>query len=143
MGLEVHSRVVVGVPTNKIYRVEKVKGMVIRYNEITGEPYKTKVNENQHILIPFGKTISEDDFEGLDVFLEDIDDDLQHFYFDSGLHNNPDVGLIGFQVCEMGGKCEKYMYYEIHQKQIETLKKKFKKLTGLKPNVYLTMFYSY
>lgn len=142
MGLDVHAMLVVGLPTNKVLRVETINTCVIKYNEDTGKPYK-KWNTVKIVTI-FGRQFPVDENFNLDSALTTIHPDLKCFRYSSEKWEDLDCDrVIGFEVKEMGGRCEEQTRRIVSQSEIDDAREEFKLRVGLEPQLFLTMCYSY
>lgn len=138
MGLDVYAKIVVGLPLDVVYsKGEIVRNQVKKFNENTGEPYFKDVFTKSFTL--FGQKYVNDNF-CLENEIGKFDDGLEiHKYScDTAAQN-----IIGFEVYDMGGRCEDEYFKQIDQAKICDAKQKFFDTTGFDANVYLTMYYSY
>jgi len=146
MGLDVHAKLIVGLPMKSVYRIQPLTEKVRKFDPDTGKPIQKETPYNMHML--FDKQIHEKDFNGLEEELEKLSNKLGFHVYDSESHleldrgNVPDA-LIGIEVKEMGGRCEGTPYYEVKNTELEKAKELFKEKTGMEAKVYLTMYYSY
>lgn len=142
MGLDVHAKLVVGLSTIHALKVETRNTIVKKFNEDTGQPYDKPVSSK--VITILGREFPIDENFELDFALETIHPELKCFRYNSESYSDYDIDrIIGFEVETMGGRCENQTRRPVTTAQIDRYCEEFQTRFGQRPQVFLTMEYSY
>jgi hypothetical protein len=153
MGLDVHSKLVFGLPGRNVLRREDVTSKVTKYNPDNGTPYEMTLVSKEIVL--FGVRFKASEFFPMEGSLERFNGqinsreleihelEMEFHCFGSDSYEDYEGGVFGFEIASLGGRSNSESSVLIVESDIELYRQAFKQATGLDGELRLMIHYSY